>query len=213
MKKLLVLSCVLLVAFNIAAEGNRTSAGIELSYLPGVLENQTVNITGYEAAGDYSFSAAAIRAYADFTYALISMGYRSAVSDVKVTASSSGSSISQTGSFSLNQLELRALGKYPLRLGSFTLTPMAGAEYTACLDGKVEGTPFTSQSKSDYSDLSLLGGLGAEFVVSQSMYIRPAFIVGYSLTSKRNASYYTGVTYVSSSGWEYEAALSIGFWL
>jgi hypothetical protein len=213
MKKLLVLSCVLLAAFNLAAQGNRSSAGLEVSYSPGVLENQTFSDAGTEYAFDNSFAAASIRAYADFTYAVLSVGYRAAVSDATVTLSSGGASVSQTGSFSLSQIEFRALGKYPLHLGSFALTPMAGVEYTSCLDGKVEGVSFNSTTKSDFSDFSLLGGLGAEFSVSGSMYIRPSFIVGYSLTSKRNASYYTGVTYVSSSGWEYEAALSIGFWL
>lgn len=213
MKKPVVFLAVMLVALNAAAEGNRTSAGLEVSYLPGVLENQTVNYLGAEMAGDFSFSAASVRAYVDFTYAIISVGYRSAVSDVTVKTSSGGSSVSSTGSFSLSQVELRALGKYPIRLGSFTITPMAGAEYTSSLEGSVDGIAFSSQNKSDYSDFSLLGGMGAEFTVSQSMYVRPSFIVGYSLTSKRGSSYYTGATYVSSSGWEYEAALSLGFWL
>lgn len=210
MKKGCLVPLLLLLASSVFEAG--TSLGLEVSYLPGVLENQTASQGGVDYIIDYSFSSFAVRGFADFTYVVLSAGYRSAVSDLKAEGSG-GFTGTATDTFSMSQVEIRLLGKYPIRAGSLVFAPMAGAEYTICLAGKDAGTAFDSTLKKEYNDLSLLGGLGMEFTVSPNMYIRPSLMLGYSLTSKRNSDYYAGFSYVSSSGFEWEIAVAIGYLL
>lgn len=213
MKKLLVLACAFLVAAGLSAEGLKVGFGADVSYLPGVLENQTVTTSGLEAENDYSYSAMAARAFVDFTYGIVSVGYRASTSDLTTKGKLEGIDVGSTkDTLDAALVEVRALVKYPINVGFCTLTPMGGLEYTSVLVLKIDGVDMDSTTKNDWSDFCILGGVGAEFDAGQ-LFIRPSFTVGFNLTSKRNSDYYSGVDYKSSSGFEYEVAVSIGYWL
>lgn len=79
-----------------------------------------------------------------------------------------------------NYLSLGLLGKYPIDLGSFTLFPMVGLEYNMFLsmgDGKREDL-----KDADFLDMILLQlGVGADFNITDSIYIRPTLLWGIDL--------------------------------
>jgi hypothetical protein len=103
------------------------------------------------------------------------------------------------------------VGKYPFRLGSFTLYPLGGIVKVFCLSGSLNSVGFTKDDIGDYSPWLLLAGVGADFELSSKLYIRSELTGAYNLTSKRSAPYYTGATYVSSSGWEIRLSAGIGY--
>ena len=220
MKKARILTCFFLAAINISAQSFKLSAGADFSWFPAILENQTMNDTfgtafpaGTEFAFDSSYAAFCLRGFLDFFYGVVSVGYRTAISKVSGKISALGSSMSSDVFFSISILEVRLLGKYPFRVGTMTVFPLLGLESTACFGGKVGTIDFLAQTRADYSDISLLADVGGDFPVSQQVFLRPGLIIGYVLTSKRDNSYYAGVTYVGSSGWLIELGLGIGYTL
>lgn len=218
MKRLLFTTLGLALALDVSGQGMRISGGVELGYFPGILENQTMNDTtgiifppGTEFMLNYSYQAISLRAFCDLTYVLLSVGYRTGVSRFTETVNAMGASASADFDFSIDLLELRALAKYPFRVYSLTIWPMAGIEFADCLNGTVQGVNFSDQIKKDYSDISIIAGLGIEFKLSRQFYFRPSIIGGYNLTSQRNPDFYTNVSYVSSSGMEIEFDMSVGY--
>lgn len=88
---------------------------------------------------------------------------------------------------------------------------MLGAEYAACVSGSSGGTAFSDVTREDYSDLSILGGLSVDLPQGPWTTLRFSLLGSYSLTSKRHAQWYSGMTYVGSSGWALEVDLALEF--
>jgi len=218
MKKCLVLVGILSIVMQVTAQDVKLTVGAEFGVLPGFYENQTVNDyqgllypPGTEIGVDMSYSALSIRAFFDFTYGVISLGYHASASPMTVKLTVAGSGDSGNGDFSNSNIELRVLGKYPFHYGSSTISPLIGLEWAPCLDGQLHGIKFDSQTKSDYSDFSILGGLMSEVNVARDITARHGFFAGYVLTSQRGSAYYSGVRYIRSLGWFMEITLGFGY--
>ena len=151
------------------------------------------------------------KAFFDFTYGEVSIGYELAADNMYSTATTNGSSKSATVPFSLSSVVIQLLGKYPLKVGGLTLFPLGGFEKFICVSGSSGNVPFTSTDISDYSPLFLMAGAGADVPISKVLYLRAELTGAYSLASKRSDSYYTGVTYVGSSGWEIRFSVGIAY--
>ena len=69
------------------------------------------------------------------------------------------------------QLGFSLLGKYPIDLGSFTFSPLLGADYNMVLSYKDEyGKSFDKPG--DYSQLGILAGVGLDFPLSGALFFR-----------------------------------------
>jgi hypothetical protein len=219
MKKSMLFAVVIsLASFAAYAQPIKISAGAGIAWVPGIFENQTITDSagilfpaGTEVKTDMSYAAFGIRGFLDFTYGLVSIGYRGAVSKMNTKVSVMGISVSADSDFSISQLELRLLGKYPFSFGTFSVFPLVGIESSICLAGKSGTVDFNDKAKSGFSDFSLLFGVGSDIKLSEQLYFRPDFIIGVNLTSKREDAYYTGVTYKSSSGMLVQIGLGIGY--
>jgi hypothetical protein len=199
----------LLCASHLDAQDVRLSLGAELGYFPGVYERQTMNDylgTGKNFDVNMDYSTLDLRAVFDFTFGLVSLGYRTAAS--RLNDDRYGSS---PISFSVHDIEIRAFAKYPVRFEFGAVSPMLGMEYTFCVDGQLQGVSFGSQTRMDYSDLSVLGGLGLEVPLSGRISVRSGLLAGCVITSERGSAFYTGFRYVSSVGWFWELDVGIGY--
>jgi len=113
-----------------------------------------------------------------------------------------------------NMLALGLFGKYPLQLGSFTLAPLAGFEYTMLLSMKEEGYDVTDFAKDYFNRLWLKAGLCVDFNVG-SLFIRPIATIGYGLqnqSDKDTKDYYEGigVDSISITPLKFDFAIAFG---
>jgi hypothetical protein len=118
-------------------------------------------------------------------------------------------------SWSLTEITVRLIGKYPFNLGSFTLFPLAGIEKEFCLGGSSGGVAFTSDQTIDVSPWYLVAGVGGDVKITPRIYARAELTAAYNLTSEFAPSFYSAQSaiYQSSTGWEIELAAGIGFLL
>jgi hypothetical protein len=83
---------------------------------------------------------------------------------------------------SVLQLGFSLLGKYPIELGSITLFPLLGINYNMVLSYSVDGASYDNAG--DFSQLGFLGGVGADFGLSDSLYLRVEGLFQLRLASK-----------------------------
>jgi hypothetical protein len=189
------------------------SAGVLVAWTPLEGDYQTVLLSGSPLNANYAFEALGVKAFVDFTYAEASIGLDTSVTNINVTATYLGTTVSQNLPWSATTVNIRLLGKYPFDLDFGTLFPLFGLEKYFCLGGSYNNVSFTSDSRSDDSPWLLMAGIGYDRKITQKIYIRAEATVAYNLTSERSSSYYTGTTYQSSTGWEIQIAAGIGFFL
>jgi hypothetical protein len=111
-----------------------------------------------------------------------------------------------------NMFTLGLFGKYPLQLGSFTLAPLAGFEYTMLLSMKEEGYDVTDSVKDYFNRLWLKAGACADFNVG-SMFIRPIATIGYGLENKYDKDAkdaFAGADSVSVTPLKFDFAIAFG---
>jgi len=74
---------------------------------------------------------------------------------------------------SVLQLNFALLGKYPIEVGGFTIFPLLGFNYNRVLSAKADGEDISEFVKlGDLAQIGLLGGIGADFNINNSLYVR-----------------------------------------
>jgi len=106
------------------------------------------------------------------------------------SSSSSGGSQTIDGP-DVSYLTLGVYGKYPIAVSSFTLFPMLGIQLDIGLSAKqtINGTTYEADSKDLPDALNMFWvklGVGADFNLSDKMYIRPSFLFGLNFGTKDN---------------------------
>jgi hypothetical protein len=97
---------------------------------------------------------------------------------------------SLSGDFgSLTSVNIGALGKYPIELGSVVLFPLLGLEYDVNIVAKdTNGDPVKDKDDKanalQFSALWFKGGIGADFGITDSIYIRGQVLYGARLENQ-----------------------------
>jgi hypothetical protein len=214
MKKLVVSVLLILCATTVFSQNVVLSAGGGVSFTPLIGDYQKLKSGSSSGTIDGTMSAFGIKGFFDATYAVASLGWYTNVSNVKVRISSGGTTIETDFAASISFLEFRLLGKYPFSISGISVFPLLGLQFTPCLGGKFDNVEMTSDDKANYSDWTLLFGVGADFKATDKIFVRPLFLIGYVLTTKNNdASYdlFAPYKYDSSSGWIFELGVSVGY--
>jgi opacity protein-like surface antigen len=82
-------------------------------------------------------------------------------------------------------LNLSFLGKYPFVLGRLTLFPLAGIDYRIALSIMDEmGRPWPVSDTREYNALWFQFGGGADYAITESLYLRGEFLYGFRLRNK-----------------------------
>jgi opacity protein-like surface antigen len=135
-------------------------------------------------------------AFIDATYAELGVAFVTGpakfISESGGAVAGAGANISAKveleGSFSAINISL--LGKYPFSLGdSFTLFPLAGIDYQMFLSRKdPDGNEYKNkdgeESPGDFSSLWFKAGAGADFMLTENLFIRAEFLYGIRLQNK-----------------------------
>jgi hypothetical protein len=117
--------------------------------------------------------------YVESTYLQLAMGYRM-IDGFHIDAGEGAQDVSWKFAY----LSFAAFGKFPIRLGFFTVIPMAGVEYDIMLHGEDFDGTFSKQVRSDWNSLWIKAGVGAEVPITAVVYVRPEVLVGYQLNNQ-----------------------------
>jgi hypothetical protein len=184
MKKLLAITALLALTFTAFGQV-QLSAGAGVSLTP-YWDKQTMEVVGVSDDVTISKSAFGAKVFFDATYVEASVGFQTNSKSYKVKSTSGTDSYSDgdVGTW----ITLAALGKYPFKLGSVSIFPLVGAQFNYCLSYKdSDGNDLKSAAADadyDYNQFMLKGGIGADFAVSSSMFIRPTLTYNYIFLSK-----------------------------
>jgi hypothetical protein len=208
--------CIFLSASSLAfADPLNVSAGLLISWAPLEGNYQTMKVSGATLTDNSTFEALGLIAFIDFKYEEVSIGINGAVTQLNDTQTTNGVTTQVNDPYSISNLDIRLIGKYPFDFGSFTLFPLIGIEKYFCLRGSISNVGFTSDQTGDASAWLVTAGVGADINVNEKLYIRQELTGAFNLTSKRSSSYYNqfSASYQSSTGWEIQYAVGVGFLL
>jgi len=172
-KVVLVLLMAALVAGGVFADGLSAGGGLlfDLSGNNGVKSGDA-----YAGIRNTSFGA---YGFFDATYVEIDVSF--ARGSLTMVAEGGGASASADAG-SVMQLGLGIMGKYPIELGSVVLFPLFGINYNMVLSWSVDGESYDKPG--DLSQLGILGGVGADFGLTDSLYIRAEGLFQLRLANK-----------------------------
>ncbi|MDR1972326.1 MAG: outer membrane beta-barrel protein [Treponema sp.] len=127
----------------------------------------------------YSHSTVGFGGYAflDATFAEFSLGISGGPSTIKINTLGT-----DKGTYSA--LNIGLLGKYPFALGRITAFPLLGIDYQIFLALKDSSGTKADDAAKDYSALWFKFGGGADFDLTDSIYLRGEFLYGLRTKNK-----------------------------
>lgn len=191
MKKLLVIAALLALTFTAFGQV-QLSAGAGASFAP-VWYSDSIEVGPLSSKTTQSLNVITAKAFVDATYVEVGVGFATNLKKQKATGTFVGLPLTD---YDVNEdgpvgtwIAIQALGKYPFKVGSFEIFPLAGIEYDLNLsykdpDGNDLKEGMSSDQKANLNMFWIKAGVGADFSVSESIYIRPEALFGYKLLSK-----------------------------
>ena len=121
--------------------------------------------------------------------------------------------------YSINNFNLTfsIYGKYPIRLGSFSIFPMLGVQYDLCLSAKDEGEIIFDNPliRMDHMNRFWIKfGVGADFNLTEKLYFRPSFLYGINFGTRndRDVKKYNSKESIFHHGLDIRIAIGWRFW-
>ena len=174
MKKFVIFALLALAATGAFAQGFSVSLGggglFDWSLNNGVKEDlgggdtlhggeQVLNFGGY--------------VFLDLTYFELDVGFAYGSRTVYAKTNFGGIKFSSsTNGGSYLQLVFSWLGKYPIKMGSVTFFPLLGGNFNMVLTWLYNGATVPGEHIKKLSHLGLLGGVGLDFDINGSLFIR-----------------------------------------
>ena len=143
---------------------------------------------GFTSEGTLTTPGGGFYAFFDATYVEFDVGMLFGTQKMKQTI---GDISAETDGPNVSYLTLSLYGKYPFDLGGFSLFPMLGIQYDIGLSAKqtVDGTTYEAESEDLPDALNRLWiklGVGADFSLSDAIYLRPSLFYGINFGTKNN---------------------------
>ena len=205
-KMILVLVCVCITAFAFAGDFEmsigggiigETIFGLEgnMTVEETILGNTIKTSTKSKNKSNLNFGAFF---FFDATYVVGSLAYIYGYTQYEPTVDTylNGSQVmgvQTTTKGSFHALELGLLGKYPFQLGErWKIFPLLGVSYILVLSGETRsgGDTDSWNTPSDANRLGFLGGVGADFLLTNSLFIRGEFLWGIWVPNKMERDAY-----------------------
>jgi hypothetical protein len=195
MKKILLIAALFALTFTAFGQV-QLSAGAGATFAPVWMTTKATYgiapVDGETSSTTMSLNTLTFGAFVDATYLQASVGFAMDIGDVKwnekYSSSLLGTNDSGTEDIDGTWLVIGAMGKYPFKVGSFVIFPLAGVEYDLNLTYKHDGSDvkdtMSDDQKANLNQFWLKAGVGADFTVSGNIYVRPSAIFGYKLHSK-----------------------------
>jgi len=122
----------------------------------------------------------------DATYVEVDIGFAYGI--LKPYAKDDAKDLKDDKDTTAMQLNFALLGKYPIEVGSFTIFPLLGVSYNFVLSAKRDGKTLKNakdeEIAKDLSQFGILGGIGADFGLTDSLYLRAEALFQLRLASK-----------------------------
>ena len=187
MKKLVLALLVLTLAAGGAFAQFQLSAGVGGNFAVS-WESVKMSQGGFTVEGLQTTPGGGFFAFFDATYVEADIGMLFGTQSMTTTV---GGSSTDTEGPSVSFLTLSLYGKYPFDLGICTLFPMLGIQYDIGLSAKQEigGTTYEADSEDlpDALDKFWIKlGVGADFNLSETLYLRPVILYGINFGTKNN---------------------------
>lgn len=210
MKKITtILACFALAAASVSAVDFSGGGVLGFGMQDWSLELTSSGSTARIIEADTLFSGGV---FIDATYFMVQLNYNILL-DVNLQTYVDNVLIDDSSlSVSGKMLTFGLFGKYPLQMGSLTLSPMAGVEYAMLLSMQSNGYDVTDSAKDYFNRLWLKAGVCADFNAG-SMFIRPIATIGYGLENKNDKDakdYYAAADSVSVTPLKYDFAIAFG---
>jgi len=181
---------VLMLLITVFAVGG---AFAQVGMSAGVGGNFGVHMTSYSHP-DADFDnpkpivGVGFNAFFDATYVMVKAGMFIGGNSEEFDMGNKKQTMNITGTY----LSLGVLGKYPVDMGGFTLFPMLGFEYNMLLSMKMsmgddsETFKRADQDNASDSDMLILQlGVGADFNLTDKIYVRPNLLWGIDLNRSK----------------------------
>lgn len=166
--------------------------------------NYTVSQSGLSVSDDRHNAVFGV--FFDAIYLRFIAEYQTMLSGA-ISAPGYGSTDYPSG-FSVSFVNLLALGKYPIQLGTTTLWPAIGVRYSIPLTLTAWGTNALANPNTDVEDLYVCFGGGVDFAFG-SVIVGLSALYDMSLTPNQTKT--TPPPGISLSGFDLEVALNVGF--
>ncbi|MDA3940650.1 MAG: hypothetical protein PF693_15300 [Spirochaetia bacterium] len=218
MKIKLVVVVLVVVSVSLFALDMSAGGGATFDYSSSTMK---ADVTGYEMSMNQAYQVLGFGAFFDATYLQIGLDY-GLVAAGKMTLKVTGSpDVSEDLKGSITFLNFKVFGKYPIDMGSFVLFPIAGIEQRVNLTYKDENgvdlkKDMTDDEKEHINETWIKMGVGADFPLSEGLYLRPITLLGYKIQSKMEkdlVDYYMDMG-ADSASWNtfgFEFSLNLGY--
>jgi hypothetical protein len=189
-------SLIVLLILACTAFGQiQLSAGGGASYSPiWMVSKATADepYAGETVTSTVSVNTLSITGFVDATYVEAYLGMLLTLGDVKASTKFSeglpGTDSETTDPYSGSWLVIGALGKYPFKVGDFTIFPLVGFEYDLNLTYKYDGEDvketLTDDQLDNLNQLWVKAGVAADFSIAGSLFIRPQVLFGLKFLSQ-----------------------------
>jgi len=187
MKKLLLVLVLAIIATGGAFAQLSIGGGLLFDYSLGNGQDGTIYGSGDSFKVDRNNMSVGGFVFFDAQY--VELGISFAYGQIDNILSMGGQETLYLGN--LMQLGFDVIGKYPIPLGKVSLFPMLGLGYNFVLSADMEmsdGTEikFVEDNKpAEWSQFGLLAGVGADFSLTESLFIRAEALVNIRLPPKR----------------------------
>ena len=209
MKKVILLAvCVSIASAAFGADFTMSFGGGVFYGMINDIKGGNIAASAIESNGD-GFGAFF---FFDATYVEVTLAY--SYSRQKVETARLG--FWNSDELNLHAIDISVLGKYPFQLSErWRLFPLLGISYlsfVAWKEGKMEGLAFNVEAPGEANRLGFLGGIGADFLFSNGLFIRGEFLWGIWLTNQYERAFDKAITYISvGNGPRFKLALGYTF--
>jgi opacity protein-like surface antigen len=158
------------------------SAGVGGLFNAGLGGDFDMGLGGSKISTSQTYLGGGGFAFLDATFVELGVGfaYNSQTSEATTEITGFPSVTAETtGSFTA--IDISLLGKYPFELGPVVLFPLVGADYKLVLSSETEGN--NDDDASDQSIFGILAGVGADYSLTDALYLRCEFIYNIFLPS------------------------------
>jgi len=179
MKKVIAIFVIFLCASAALSAQMQMSAGVGGSFTTAFGGGMKISSSSASGTIEFPYSGGGFHAFFDFSYVEVSAGLFYGTLDMAQTTASSSSSAKF---MDIEGLTLGLLGKYPIDLGFMTLFPAVGIEYMIIAKGTNGNYTITDADK--FNHLWIKFGVGADFSITEQIYIRGTVLYGIRFESK-----------------------------
>ncbi len=191
MKKFALVIALLAISTMAFAEGIEMSAGAGLNFNQ-YSNTLTVKVGSDAGTQSFNYSMLGFSAFFDATYVMANVGYSMVVAGkMAIDFADLGGPTDEIelDGEAIHYLSLGLAGKYPIAMGGFTLFPFAGFEYALNMkyedaDGNDMKDGMSDDEIANLNMLFIKAGVGADFNITDKIYVRPIVDLGYKIPSK-----------------------------